>query len=115
MAYYTLTINRYFLQAEIHLMDIVIANSGGQPYEVYVDGRGTDSEQFKFLYRIGPANLPDGSICIQNIGIYHDPLMLRIITNRFIPGHCVVRLYLKNEQGLVIGVLSEFQLQKVAD
>ncbi|WP_433943945.1 hypothetical protein [Paenibacillus sp. SN-8-1] len=116
MAYYTFTMNRNLLEGSaIHLMDIVIANSGVQTYDVYLDAHDTRNELFRFLYRIGPANSPNGSALIQNVGIYHDPINLRIITNRLIPGHCVVRMYLKNEYGVVIGVLSEYQLHKLAD
>lgn len=116
MAYYIFSINRYLLQGtQIHLMDMVIANSGAHTFDVYLDGKSKDADIFKFLYRVGSADQPNGSIQIQNVGIYQDPLQLRIITNRLIPGHCVIRLYLKNGQGMVIGVLSEFQLIKVAD
>ncbi|USB32469.1 hypothetical protein [Paenibacillus sp. YPG26] len=108
--------NRSLLEGfTIHLMDIVIANSGVQTYEVYLDAQDTRNELFRFLYRIGPANSPDGSALIQNVGIYQEPMQLRIVTNRFTPGHCVIRMYLKNEYGVVIGILSEHQLHKLAD
>ncbi|MBP2002147.1 hypothetical protein J2Z69_003204 [Paenibacillus shirakamiensis] len=116
MAYYVFTLHRNILPyGKVHMIDLVVANSGTEPFEVYIEGEQDRRVAFKFLYHLGAVDSEFGRRSIQDISVNEELLNLKIITNRLLPYHCEIRLYFRDTEGTTLGVISEHQMHKLCN
>ncbi|KAA2301570.1 hypothetical protein FY526_24345 [Clostridioides difficile] len=115
MAVYLLEIHENLLQTfvPVKYMDVELAYVGGEEgTDVFVGGASAAGELYRHLFYIGSMG---GNRIIHNLDVSSEPYELRIISNSSSPKHLVIRIYCRSIHGQTLGILSEYQMMKLAD
>ncbi|PQP80862.1 hypothetical protein C0Q44_24240 [Paenibacillus sp. PCH8] len=119
MAAYLLGIHENLLQmfAPVKYMDIELAYVGSEEgVDVFVGGTGIHGELYRHLFHLGSGSgAAGGNHVIHNLDVSAEPYELRIISNSSSPYHLVIRMYCRSIDGQTLGILSEYQMIKLAD
>ncbi|WP_419889887.1 hypothetical protein [Paenibacillus xylanexedens] len=119
MAVYLLEIHENLLQTfvPVKYMDVELAYVGGEEgTDVFVGGASSQGELYRHLFHIrsSPGGA-SGNHVIHNLDVSAESNELRIISNSSSPHHLVIRLYCRSIDGQTLGILSEYQMMKLAD
>ncbi|MGO4532148.1 hypothetical protein AB4Z30_23960 [Paenibacillus sp. 2TAF8] len=119
MAAYIIQMHENLLQTFIPVkyMDVEVAYVGdGEGTDVYVGVSGSYGEMYRNLFHINPGSgMTANSYVIHNLNVPVEKCELKMISNSSVPNHLVIRIYCRSGEGLLIGVLSEHQMIKLAD
>ncbi|GAS85531.1 hypothetical protein [Paenibacillus amylolyticus] len=119
MAVYLLEIHENLLQTlvPVKYMDVELAYVGGEEgTDVFVGGASRHGELYRHLFHLGPSSGgAGGNQVIHNLDVSSEPYEMRIISNSSSPNHLVIRMYCRNIHGQTLGILSEYQMMKLAD
>ncbi|OMF11384.1 hypothetical protein BK131_20725 [Paenibacillus amylolyticus] len=119
MAVYLLEIHENLLQTlvPVKYMDVELAYVGGEEgTDVFVGGASIHGELYRHLFHLGPSSGgAGGNQVIHNLDVSSEPYEMRIISNSSAPNHLVIRMYCRSIHGQTLGILSEYQMMKLAD
>lgn len=119
MAVYIVQMHEKVLQTFIPVkyMDVEVAYVGdGEGTDVYVGVGGIYGEMYRSLFHVNPGSgAVANSYVIRNLNVSGEICELKIISNSSVPNHLLIRIYCRNGDGQLIGVLSEHQMIKLAD
>ncbi|ETT31911.1 hypothetical protein C161_24744 [Paenibacillus sp. FSL R5-192] len=119
MAVYLLEIHENLLQTfvPVKYMDVELAYVGGEEgTDVFVGGASIHGELYRHLFHLtSNSGGAGGNQVIHNLDVSSEPYELRIISNSSSPKHLVIRIYCRSIHGQTLGILSEYQMMKVAD
>lgn len=119
MAAYVLEIHENLLQTfvPVKYIDVELAYVGGEEgTDVFVGGASIHGELFRHLFHIGSGSGgAGGNQVIHNLDVSSEPYEMRIISNSSAPNHLVIRMYCRSIHGQTLGILSEYQMIKLAD
>ncbi|WP_458460518.1 hypothetical protein [Paenibacillus sp.] len=119
MAAYLLEIHENLLQTfvPVKYMDVELAYVGGEEgTDVFVGGASIHGELYRHLFHIrSNTGGAGGNQVIRNLDVSSEPYELRIISNSSSPNHLVIRMYCRSFHGQTLGILSEYQMIKLAD
>ena len=99
-------------------MDVELAYVGGEEgTDVFVGGANMHGELYRHLFHLtsnSGGRRADDQV-IHNLDVSSEPYELRIISNSSSPNHLVIRIYCRSIHGQTLGILSEYQMMKLAD
>ncbi|WP_339305909.1 hypothetical protein [Paenibacillus sp. FSL R5-0519] len=119
VAVYVLNIHENLLQTfvPVKYMDVELAYVGSdEGTDVFVGGASRHGELYRHLFHISSnSGGAGGNQVIHNLDVSSDPYELRIISNSSSPNHLVIRMYYRSIHGQTLGIMSEYQMMKLAD
>ncbi|WP_338588411.1 hypothetical protein V6669_24395 [Paenibacillus sp. Y5S-9] len=119
MAVYLLEIHENLLQTfvPVKYMDVELAYVGGEGgTDVFVGGASMHGELYRHLFHLTAySEGTGGNQVIHNLDVSPEPYELRVISNSSSPNHLVIRIYCRSIHGQTLGILSEYQMMKLAD
>lgn len=119
MAVYLLEIHENLLEtfAPVKYMDVELAYVGGEEgTDVFVGGTSMHGDLYRHLFHLmSNSGGAGGNQVIHNLDVSSEHYELRVISNSSSPNHLVIRIYCRSIHGQTLGILSEYQMMKLAD